>query len=71
MWNSHWQMIGAQGVLWAELVSALRLSKSTFGAVQLVSPLTGWVADQFSLEAALITVGFSGLAVIWLARRVK
>ena len=32
-------IIGAQGVLWAELVSALRLSKSLFGAVQLVSPL--------------------------------
>jgi MFS family permease len=32
-------------------------------------PLTGWIADQFSLQAALITVGFSGLAVIWLARR--
>jgi MFS family permease len=32
-------IIGAQGVLWAELVSALRLSKSIFGAVQLVSPL--------------------------------
>jgi MFS family permease len=34
-------------------------------------PLTGWIADQFSLQAALITVGFSGLAMIWLARRVK
>lgn len=34
-------------------------------------PLTGWIADQFSLQAALITVGFSGLAVIWLARRVR
>ncbi|MEO7910122.1 MAG: MFS transporter [Roseiflexaceae bacterium] len=34
-------------------------------------PLTGWIADQFSLQAALITVGFSGLAVIWLARRVN
>jgi len=33
-------------------------------------PLTGWIADQFSLQAALITVGFSGLAVILLARRV-
>jgi hypothetical protein len=32
-------IIGAQGVLWAELVIALRLSKSIFGAVQLVSPL--------------------------------
>ena len=34
-------------------------------------PLTGWIADQFSLQAALITVGFSGLAVIWLARRIE
>jgi fucose permease len=33
-------------------------------------PLTGWIADQFSLQAALITVAFSGLAVIWLARQV-
>ncbi|HJZ45956.1 MAG TPA: MFS transporter, partial [Roseiflexaceae bacterium] len=32
-------VIGAQGVLWAELIAALRLSKSVFGAVQLVSPL--------------------------------
>ena len=32
-------------------------------------PLTGWIADQFSLQAALITVGFSGLAVIWLAQQ--
>jgi MFS family permease len=34
-------------------------------------PLTGWIADQFSLQAALITVGLSGLIVIGLARRVK
>jgi MFS family permease len=34
-------------------------------------PLTGWIADQFSLQAALITVGLSGLVVLWLARRVK
>jgi MFS family permease len=32
-------------------------------------PLTGRIADLFSLQAALATVGFSGLAVIWLARR--
>jgi MFS family permease len=32
-------------------------------------PITGWIADQFSLQAALITVGFCGLIVIWLARR--
>jgi MFS family permease len=34
-------------------------------------PLTGWIADQFSLQAALITVGFSGLAVIGLARKIE
>jgi len=34
-------------------------------------PLTGWIADQFSLQAALISVAFSGLAMIWLAQRVK
>jgi MFS family permease len=34
-------------------------------------PLTGWIADRFSLQAALITVGLSGLVVLWLARRVK
>jgi MFS family permease len=34
-------------------------------------PLTGWIADRFSLQAALIAVGLSGLVVLWLARRVK
>jgi len=34
-------------------------------------PLTGWIADQLSLQAALITVGCSGLAMIWLARQVR
>jgi MFS family permease len=34
-------------------------------------PLTGWIADQFSLQAALIIVGLCGLVVIWLARRMK
>ncbi len=34
-------------------------------------PLTGWIADQFSLQVAMITVGLSGIAVIWLARRVR
>jgi fucose permease len=33
-------------------------------------PLTGWIADLFSLQAALLNVGFCGLAVIWLALRV-
>lgn len=34
-------------------------------------PLTGWIADRFSLQAALLTVGLSGLVVLWLARRVR
>lgn len=34
-------------------------------------PLTGWIADLYSLKAALVLVGLSGLGVIWLARRVK
>ncbi|HEU5097498.1 MAG TPA: MFS transporter [Roseiflexaceae bacterium] len=36
----------------------------------LCPPLTGWIADRFSLQAALIAVGLSGLIVLWLARRV-
>jgi MFS family permease len=32
-------------------------------------PLTGWIADQFSLQTALVAVGFSGLLVIGLANR--
>lgn len=32
-------MIGIQGVLWADLIAALGLSKSVFGAVQLAAPL--------------------------------
>ena len=32
-------IIGAQGVLWAEIVPALRLSEGVFGSAQLVSPL--------------------------------
>jgi MFS family permease len=32
-------------------------------------PLTGWIADRFSLQAALITVGLCGLVVLWLANR--
>ena len=32
-------LIGSQGVLWAEVVRALSLSKTVFGTVQLVAPL--------------------------------
>jgi fucose permease len=34
-------------------------------------PLTGWVADLFSLKAALVSIGLAGLAALWLARAVK
>ncbi len=68
-------IIGAQGVLWAELVSALRLSKSIFGAVQLVSPLlsvplllasgqmVGWVGKKRLALASLSVLAGSNLAL--------
>jgi fucose permease len=36
-----------------------------------VPPLTGWLADTFSLQVALASVGLTGVAIVWLARRVK
>lgn len=41
-------LIGAQGVLWAELIATLGLSKASFGAVQLAGPL---------LSVALLMLG--------------
>jgi MFS family permease len=34
-------------------------------------PLTGWIAELFSLKAALVVVGLSGFGIIWLARNVE
>jgi MFS family permease len=34
-------------------------------------PLTGWIADLYSLKAALVLVGLSGVGIIWLARGVE
>ena len=68
-------IIGAQGVLWAELVSALRLSKSIFGAVQLVSPLlsvllllaggqlAGWAGKKRLALVSLVVLAGSNLAL--------
>ena len=68
-------IIGAQGVLWAELVSALRLSKSTFGAVQLVSPLlsvllllaggqlAGWAGKKRLALISMLVLAGSNLAL--------
>src|SRR5215216_4162487 len=68
-------IVGAQGVLWAELVSALRLSKSTFGAVQLISPLlsvllllaggqlSGWAGKKRLALISLAVLAGSNLAL--------
>jgi fucose permease len=68
-------IIGAQGVLWAELVRALRLSKSTFGAVQLVSPLlsvllllaggqlANWAGKKRLALASLVVLACSNVAL--------
>ncbi len=34
-------------------------------------PLTGWIADLYSLKAALVVVGLSGFCIMWLARGVE
>jgi fucose permease len=34
-------------------------------------PLTGWIAELYSLKAALVVVGLSGICIVWLARRIK
>src|SRR5262249_53477902 len=51
-------IIGAQGVLWADIVQALRLTKSVFGIVQLLSPL---------LSVGLLLAG--GLLVAWVGKQ--
>jgi hypothetical protein len=68
-------LIGAQGVLWAELVGALQLSKSTFGAVQLASPLlsvllllaggqlAGWVGKKGLALCSMALLAGSNLAL--------
>jgi MFS family permease len=68
-------LIGAQGVLWAELVRALQLSKSTFGAVQLISPLlsvllllasgklAGWIGKKWLALYSMLVLAGSNLAL--------
>ena len=33
-------------------------------------PLIGWIADLFSLKVALLSLGLSGIAILWLVREV-
>ena len=34
-------------------------------------PVIGWLADLVSLQAALLTVGLSGLGILWLAQEAE
>jgi len=34
-------------------------------------PVTGWIAELFSLKAALVVVGLSGFGIFWLARGIE
>lgn len=68
-------IIGAQGVLWAELLDALRLSKRAFGTAQLVSPvlsvallmagaqLAHWLGKKSLAIAGLAFLAGSNLAL--------
>lgn len=59
-------MIGMQGVLWADVIAALGLSKSVFGTVQLASPLVS-VALLMSGARLSHWFGKKPLAVVALA----
>ncbi len=68
-------IIGAEGVLWADMVAALRLSKSTFGNAQLVAPLiavallliggqlSAWAGKKRLTLASLVLLGCSVIAL--------
>jgi MFS family permease len=55
---------GRSGALAGGLLAAVYVS------FMVCPPVVGWLADWFSLQAALLTVGLSGLGIAWLARRV-
>lgn len=59
-------LVGAQGVLWAEIIAALGLSKSLFGTVQLASPLLAVVLLTSSAQLAH-RFGKKALALVGLA----
>jgi MFS family permease len=75
--------LAVAGVVPTVLSAAARLSPGSSGAITgaimacayggfiVIPPLTGWLADVFSLQVALVSVGLSGLGILWLARRVK
>ncbi len=67
--------IGAQGVLWAELVLILQVSKGTFGSAQFVSPLisvallllggqlSAWAGKKRLAITSLLLLTFSALTL--------
>jgi fucose permease len=75
--------LAVAGVVPTALSAAARLSPGNSGAITgavmacaysgfiVIPPLTGWIADTFSLHAALVSVGLSGVGILWLARRVR
>jgi MFS family permease len=74
--------LAVAGVVPTVLSAAANLAPGNSGAIaggmlaavyvsfMLCPPLIGWLADWFSLQAALLTVGLSGLGILWLARGV-
>lgn len=67
--------VGAQGVLWAELLARLQLSKGAFGSAQLVTPvvaitllllggaLSSWAGAKRLAIASLLLMGAGSLAL--------
>lgn len=70
-------LIGAQGVLWAELIATLGLSKASFGAVQLAGPLLSvallmlgaqlahWFSKKKLALMALALLALSNVMLAW------
>jgi len=75
--------LAVAGVVPTTLSAAARVAPGNTGAITggimavayggfiICPPLTGWLADLYSLRVALVSVGLSGLAMLWLARGVK
>ena len=75
--------VGVAGVIPTALSAASRLVPGSNGAVTgaimavaymgfvLCAPLIGWLAELFSLQAALLSIGVCGVLVLILARRVS
>jgi MFS family permease len=65
-------LIGADGVIWAEVVLALQLNKATFGTVQLVAPLLAvgllLVSGRLCAWAGKKRVVLAGLALLSVSR---